>query len=166
MSLAPQPHKWPGRRWLISVFVIFTAQLGLIFGLSDRAPMIARYAPKGPRIGIAGPASAEALALEDPTLFALPHRRVFSGAAWMQTPEMPARSFSWSEESRPLLLGAAELGTSFSHFMATNVFSRFPTLTVPRPELGLPQVRSVNIASGSSLLRIEDRCRADGCSRR
>jgi TonB family protein len=44
------------------------------------------------------------LALKDPTLFALPHFRGFSGDAWLKPPPAPERSFEWTEEPRWLAL--------------------------------------------------------------
>src|SRR5207245_8560915 len=73
------PEVWSARRWVGAVLLVFVLQLGAIFWLIDRTPVRVRQAASGPRLRLAGPGSAELLALEDPTLFALPHRLGFSG---------------------------------------------------------------------------------------
>src|SRR5205809_7676920 len=67
---ALSPVVWSARRWVGAVLLVFVLQLGAIFWLSDRTPVRVRQAASGPRLRLAGPDSAEVLALEDPTLFA------------------------------------------------------------------------------------------------
>jgi hypothetical protein len=150
-----QPPAWPRRRWLITVLLVLSLQLGLILLLSDRTPLSVRSSGSGLRLRLAGSGSAEVLALEDPTLFALPHLRGFSGPAWMSIPPRPARSFSWSEEPRPLVLSAADLGAAFNRFLATNDFNALQTPASPQPELVLPKIPPLVVSSTSSVLHIE-----------
>jgi hypothetical protein len=146
---------WSRRRWLVAVLLVLVLQLGLILWLSDRAPIRARRAAGGPMLRLAGPGSAEMLALDDPTLFALPHRQGFSGPAWITTPRLPERSFSWSEEPRWLLLRVPELGAAFNRFVATNDFNALQTLAAPEPALALPGILPLAVSAGASALRIE-----------
>jgi len=156
IAASPQPSGWAQRRWLVTVLLVFTAQLGLIFGLSDKPRPRARPSGAAPMLRLIAPGSSEVLALMDPTWFALPHRQGFSGPAWMTTPGFPARAFSWSEELRPLGLRTQDLGAAFSRFVATNDFAGFQTLAPPEPALALPAVTPLALASNSSL-RIEGR---------
>jgi len=150
-----QPGGWPRRRWLITALLVFIFQVGLIVALSDRAPLKRPGKSLAPLVRLAGSGWAELLALEDPTLFALPHSVGFSGPAWMKTPALPVGAFSWSEKERPLELDARELGAAFHHFVATNDFNRFQTLTPPEAVLLLPKSSSSMAPSSSSSFRIE-----------
>ena len=121
IAASPQPSGWAQRRWLVTVLLVFTAQLGLIFGLSDKPRPRARPSGAAPMLRLIAPGSSEVLALMDPTWFALPHRQGFSGPAWMTMPGFPARAFSWSEELRPLGLRTQDLGAAFSRFVGTKI---------------------------------------------
>ncbi len=156
IAAPPQPATRPQRRWLITVLLVFAAQLGLIFGLSDKTRPRARSSVSRASLRLAAPGSNEVLALMDPTWFALPHRQSFSGPAWMTIPALPTNAFSWSEELRPLGLRTQDLGAAFNRFVATNDFAGFQTLAPPEPALALPAVTPWAVASNSSL-RIEGR---------
>jgi hypothetical protein len=54
--------------------------------------------------------SSEWLALNDPTLFALPHQKDFASAIWLQTAASTQPSFRWTEPPRWLPLSADDLG--------------------------------------------------------
>ena len=150
-----QPSVWPVGRWLSIILIVFALQLGLIFGLTDRTPLVARTFAQGPTLRISGAGSAELLALSDPTLFALPHHQAFSGLAWMTPPPLPARSFSWSEEPSWLSLGVQELGAAFKQFVATNHFELVQTLMPPNPVSTLSAGQAAITTFTSSVLRIE-----------
>ena len=100
------------------MLAVFAGQLGLIFWLSDRAPIRALPAAGGPTLRLAGPGSAEILALEDPTLFALPHRQGFAGQAWLTTTWTTNRSYLCPDEPTWLQLEPLELGAAFNQFVA------------------------------------------------
>jgi len=152
---AVQPTIWSGRRWVSAVLGIFVLQFGFIFWLGERPGY--RPPPSGHALAwrIAGPGWAEMLALQDPTLFLLPHRHGFSGPAWMKTPGLPAASFFWTEPPRWLSLGERELGSTFNRFIATNNFGRLQTLVLPDPAIKLPEAASRVLLPATSSLRIE-----------
>jgi len=63
---------------------------------------------------------AELTAGRDPTLFALPHARGFSGGAWLSfQPEIPKLS-NWSAPPEWLALPLDQLGNSLHEYVATN----------------------------------------------
>ncbi len=155
MIVAPmQPRAWPRRRWWLTVLVVFAGQLGLIFWLSDRAPIRERPAASSPRLRLAGPGVAEFLALYDPTLFALPHRQGFAGQGWMTIPQPPTNTFFWSEQPHWLALGLSALGTTFNQFVATNQFNPVQVWTPPELALALPELATQATVPASSALRI------------
>ena len=132
---------WSRRRWWGMVVVIFAAQLGLIFWLGDRRSITTHASAPAPEIRLAGKGSLEWLSLDDPTLFALPHRRGFSGLAWLTIPSLPTQYFDWSEPPRWLSATVPRFGTIFTHSAETNdlrstlIFERpVPEFSVVRPE--------------------------------
>jgi hypothetical protein len=149
-----QPIGWGRRRFLGAVLLIFILQLGLIFWLSERAPASVRPPASAPPLRLAAGQADEILALEDPTLFALPHQHGFSGPAWMSIPPPPVRSFSWTEPPRWLAFNSEDLGIDFNCFVATNHFDRLQTVAAPEP---VPQLRETTplTVPTESALRIE-----------
>jgi hypothetical protein len=128
-------------RWWIAVGSVFGVQLGVIFWLGDAKPKPQSPFPNVPQLRLAGPGSAELLALTDPTLFALPHRLGFSGAA-SQLPEIrPEPRLEWRDTTPQWLvpLAADELGSAFRAYMATNIAELAHVMAQPSPQLVLPE---------------------------
>ena len=92
-----ESRPWPRRQWWGMVTLVLIAQLGLIFWLGDTSPVAPRAAGPSPRLDLIGDSRTELLALEDPSLFALPHSQGFSGLAWLAAPSPPVLFANWSE---------------------------------------------------------------------
>jgi hypothetical protein len=103
---------WATRWWAV-VMLVFAAQLTLIVWLGDERPAPGPPAGTGPVLTLAEGTSRDLLALADPTLFALPHREGFSGAAWLSTRAQEIRPFAWSEPPRFLELPLEQLAVRF-----------------------------------------------------
>jgi hypothetical protein len=117
-----------------------SAQVGLIFSLSDRKPLSPRQPDLTTTFHLVadappGSAIAEWMKLEDPVLFALPDSRTFSGLAWMTGPELRHQSVDWSEPPRWLTLPMDELGWAFAEFVRTNVIGPRVLADRPAPQL-------------------------------
>ena len=110
------------RRWWGLVALIFSGQLGLIFWLGDTVPIRPRPAAPAFTFKLAGGASDELLAFNDPTLFALPHRSGAVGTASPRTPQPEVHSFQWSEPTNSLFPPVDQLGAVFRRFIETNAF--------------------------------------------
>jgi len=82
-----QPQHWVTGRWGGLTVLVFAAQLGLIFWLGKAHPIPRQPTDFPPSLSLAGPGTADVLALSDPTLFALPHRENFSVPAWLNIAE-------------------------------------------------------------------------------
>lgn len=152
---SPEPRGWPRRRWLLFILAVFGAQLGLIFCLSDPPPLPPRLPPQAAAIHFVPGSASDLRALEDPTLFALPHREGFSGLAWLQAPPPPFRGFAWSEEPNWLQLSADRLGTIFDPLIEPDDPNAPPTLSRPEPKLTLTQVPAPEPGPSQSWLRLE-----------
>jgi len=150
-----QQDAWRPRRWLCAVLLIFILQLLFIFWLGEGPLILSRPTSNGFTWRIAGPVWAEILALQDPTLFLLPHRNGFSGPGWMKTPGLPASAFFWTEGPRLLTLSDRDLGATFYRFIATNNFGPLRTPSPPEPTVTLPEVPKRVLLPASSSLRIE-----------
>jgi hypothetical protein len=109
----------------IAVALVFAVQLALLFWLGNPPPAKPLPITAPPMIHLAVNESRELLALQDPTLFVLPHRDNFSGAAWLKVPAENFMPTNWSEPPRPLRLLPEQLGAAFAAFMQTNPPPRY-----------------------------------------
>jgi hypothetical protein len=125
------------RQWGL-VALVFGAQVGLLFWLSDRTPLRPRQATAAPTLQLADQGSTELLAPGDPTLFALPRQQGFSGPAWLEVPRREFQSFHWTEAPRWLPVSLPGLGATFNGFIETNNLDSLPAPAQPEPELTLP----------------------------
>jgi hypothetical protein len=153
-SALSEPRPWPRRRWWFLIALVFAAHLGLIFTLADRSPVVPRQPAGVPALKLVTDGS-ELLALNDPTLFALPHPRGFAGAAWLQVPSPPFRPFKWTEPPRWLALPLEQLGAVFARFMETNRFAPFQLELNPSPDLTVPELAPEPAVAAQSALRLE-----------
>jgi hypothetical protein len=128
------PRRGPSRLKIwFAIAMVFAAQVGVAFWLGNPPPVKHFQPATVPVIYMADDRSRDLLAINDPTLFILPHRDNFSGDAWLK---MAPRKFSptnWTEPARPLDLPREQLGATFVAFMQTNHPPRFQ----PRIESGL-----------------------------
>ncbi len=151
-----EPRRWPRDRWWTWIAVVLAIQLGLIFWLGKPQPVAPRAGDFAPslQIPIVGPEAAQLLALTDPTLFALPHREGFSGAAWLTIPVQESHPYLWSEPLRWLALAQDRLGADFAAVMATNYLNALPIFAQPELELLVPTVAGSVFLPTQSTLRL------------
>ncbi len=156
MNATPiEPRPWPRVRWGLLIVLVFAAHIGLIFALGDRKPIVPRKPDFTPTVHLAADA-AEMLALSDPTLFVLPHRNGFAGAAWLQSPPLEFQPFQWTEPPRWLEISVEQLGGVFAQLMQTDKFEAFQLEFKPAPGLTHPAPLPAEIAPvGHSTMRIE-----------
>lgn len=150
-----EPRRWSPVRWGVSVALVFVLQIALIFWLENRAPIVPRQVADAAPARLAVTTADGLLALENPTLFALPNRQGFSGQAWLtvQPKQFPAPT--WSEPVQWLSLPAQELGSEFRHFVETNPAPAFSTIIMPEPEWTAPASFSAPSQPAPSRLRLE-----------
>jgi hypothetical protein len=156
---APEPRaggRWPFRRWLALITLVFAAHVVLIsiFGAKRSAVPGGSMRQGGvPQLTLADN-SSELIALDDPTLFALPHGNDFAAFDVLAS-NRPA--FRWTGPHGELASPAAEnLGAVFNRFMETNQFAGFQPDFKPEPELSEPGLpfATVSVLPQSSTLRI------------
>jgi hypothetical protein len=111
----------------IAVALVFAAQIATLFWFGNPRPIRRNHPTAGARISLLTNAWGELLALQDPTLFALPHPDNFSGAAWLRNTNQEFQATNPSEPARPLLLSTEQLGATFTTFMQTNPVPRIQT---------------------------------------
>jgi hypothetical protein len=154
-SALAESRPWSGCRWWGLVALIFGVQLGLIFWLGATAPIRPRPAATGFTLKLAGSASSELLALNDPTLFALPRRQGFAGPASLGTPGPESHSFQWPEPTNSLLLADDQLGVVFSRFIGTNDFNSPHLSDSLKPLPTLPDLPPLAVSEPPSTLLLE-----------
>jgi TonB family protein len=86
----------------------------------------------------------ESIALRDPTLFALPNARGFSGGAWLRLQPATPKLTNWAAPLEWLTWPADQLGNSLSDYLSTNRPSEETLLNSLRvtapPEVRIPDV--------------------------
>ena len=128
---SPSRRRARGLKLWIAIGLVFAAQVGIFFWMGNPPPAKPPQAPAPPVVQMV--ARNELLALQDPTLFVLPHRENFSGDAWLKIPPREFPPTNWTEAARPLELAKEQLGAPFVAFMQTNLPPRFQ----PRIDSGL-----------------------------
>jgi hypothetical protein len=144
---------WTRGRWLTWIALIFAAHAALVFAFGGRKPIVPHAVKDAPVLNLAA-AADERLALNDPTLFALPHRKDFASASRKQMPvEQP--SFHWTEPPGWLPLSAEQLGAVFNEFMQTNGFPGLELQLKPPLKLSTPELPITPVLAQNSTLLIE-----------
>jgi TonB family protein len=137
----------------IAVAVAFAVQVGLLFWLGNPPVIKPARPPTPPVIHFDANGSEELLALQDQTLFVLPHRDNFSGAAWLKMSPQTFEPTNWTEPALPLPLPPEQLGAAFADFMQTNPPPRFqPQMNSGFVDLDVAAMEPI---SASSELRVE-----------
>jgi hypothetical protein len=145
---------WPMSRWLLLIVLVLAAHVVLIFIFSTRKPITPRAVTNVPELELAG-GSGEWLALNDPTLFALPSREGFAGPAWLEPPPLHVHMVDWTEPPRWLQLPTEELGAIFSQFMQTNRFVNFQFPLKLPVQITVPLVPLEPTLAQTSTLHVE-----------
>jgi TonB family protein len=153
-----EPQRWKASRWWAIIGLVFITQLGLIYWLGKpnhslvvRNNQSLAFQLTSPN---AGPEALEALALSDPTLFALPHREGFSGQAWLTIRAQESPPFVWPDVPYSLAPIQDLLGTDFQQFMATNQQDNLPSFAQPELLLKQPEVVATRPFQTESTLRL------------
>jgi hypothetical protein len=150
----PQGEGWSRKKWLAFVALIFAAHVALIFALGEKVEIVPRAVINVPTLKLAKD-SEELLALNDPSLFALPNPKDFASSVWLKMPDVKQPSFRFTESPRWLPLSAENLGATFQQFMQTNYFAGYPLDFKPQPKLSEPVLPIEPALAQNSTLQIE-----------
>jgi hypothetical protein len=151
----PDGGSWTRSRWLTFVVLVFTAHVLLLFVFGGRKQVVPRAVANVPMLNLADN-SSQWLALNDPTLFALPHQKDFASAGWLPVPVTNSPPFRWPESPRWLPLSTNELGLAFSQFMQTNRFADLELQLKPPVKLSAPALPVESALAQTSALQIQD----------
>jgi TonB family protein len=150
----PGVGSWTRSRWLMLIVLVFAAHVALLYVFGGRKQIVPRAVTNVPVLKLARQ-SSELLALNDPTLFALPHSGDFEEAIRMPTSVLKQPLFRWTEPSGELALSAQELGTVFNEFMQTNRFAEFELQLKPPFKLSPVELPAKPLPAQNSTWRIE-----------
>ncbi|MDB6029884.1 MAG: hypothetical protein JWM16_222 [Verrucomicrobiales bacterium] len=154
--------QWSNRKWLLTVFLVFLLQVALILYLGER-PSLPIPPPRfQTSIQLAAdPLSEEQMAsspiLSDPTLFALPQPKSFSGDAWFTFSPMEHSFANWDEPRRWLELDTNRLGMDFSSLVERREDQ--PWLIADKP---MPPLAGIEILTAPQLVRTHSELRLEG----
>jgi hypothetical protein len=149
----PNRARWPLKRWLLFIALIFAAHLAAIFIFAERKLPAPRPVMNVPHLQLADN-SSEILALDNPTLFALPRAGDLASVG-LQTPTVNPPVFRWSESPHFLPLPAQMLGAVFRQFMQTNTAQHAPLDFKPPPKLSSPSVSLPPVFADHSSWQLE-----------
>lgn len=118
-------RSWTQRRWGWILAGGLIAHTGLVWWFGERPEPLGVVAAPDPVAKLAVDAGKlrevlGAARFSDPTLFALPSARGFSGTAWVRPAPPPISWPEWSEAPRWLPLETNELAAVFTRFLDTN----------------------------------------------
>jgi hypothetical protein len=133
----PPAEGWSRQRWLTLIALVFAAHVGLIFIFGTKKQIVPSAVKNVPQLQLADNDN-ELVALDDPTLFALPNAKDFAAAVWLKMPAIAPPDFRWTESPRWLALADGKLGATFVQFMQTNRFAAFQLDFKPPPQLSEP----------------------------
>jgi hypothetical protein len=150
---------WSRGRWWMAAVITLIVQVLLIVALSDLRPIVPRQSETQTSLRLVGDAPPDSaigalVNLEDPTLFALPGLRGFSGAAWMKAQPPARRRIDLAEPPRWLTQNVDQLGAAFAELVRTNPAPHHAFGDKPAPRLTEITVPPVPLPVKSSL-RIE-----------
>jgi hypothetical protein len=138
------------------VALVFIVQLGLIFWLGSRTPIRPRVPTGALTLYLGGQAPAELQALNDPTLFTLPHPEGFSGPVWRRMPRPKFRPFEWSAPTEHFPLAIDRLGAVFNRLLETNQFQALQIPAQLEAAPTLPDVPRLAVLADHSVVQFED----------
>jgi hypothetical protein len=147
--------RWTRSRWLTLVVLVFAAHLGLLYAFGARKPVVPREAVHVPLLKLADHAN-ELIALENPTLFALPRPQDFQSVFRAPAPAPPQPLFRWTEPSVWLPPSAEGLGAVYDASLRTNPLAGLELQLKPGPMLSLPALPIEPVLPQASTLQIAD----------
>ncbi len=115
----PPSDGWSPAKLIFFIALALAAHVAFIFIFENKKPSPPRPRPLIPQLQLAD-SSSELIALDDPTLFALPHANDYATAFWQRPPVVAEKNFRWTEPPRFLPVMANQLGAAFHAFMLTN----------------------------------------------
>jgi hypothetical protein len=124
---------WYGKKLIVLIALALGVHLGLIWFFGNKNRIVPRQVSHVPRLQLANDQN-QLIALEDPTLFALPNQKDFSSVTWSAIPVVAEPSFQWNESPRWL---APETNSPETVFKA---FTRAPAPLGMAPEAKPPPV--------------------------
>jgi hypothetical protein len=145
---------WSRKKWLIMVALVFAGQVAIIFVLGEKQVPPPRAVKIAPHMTLADSFN-ELIALDDPTLFVLPHANDFASAVWNEMPIVPQPAFRWPATNAAAPLATENLGAVFTRFMQTNQFAAPVLEFKPEPALSEPVFSVPPAFAGNSSLQIE-----------
>ena len=141
------------RKFYLWIMLALLAHVAFVFIFGTKKTIIPRAVADVPQLQIAD-SSSEFVALDDPTLFTLPHANDFAAAVWLRSPVVPPPSFTYTEPPQFLPLPVEKFGASFSAFMQTNRFAEYQFDFKPQPLLSGADMGFASVLPQHSTLRV------------
>src|SRR5262245_47605270 len=155
----PDLETWSRARYWTAFAIALVAQALLIYALSERQPAAPRAVESTPvhylvLDSLVDTATSEWLQLGDPTLFALPNLRGFSGAAWLRPNALNYQPTDWVGPDCWLTPDLTEPAAPFTETVDRNTAVCPAFVDKPAPRLSEVNPRSIPLPTKSSV-RVE-----------
>lgn len=147
-------HGWSWKKTVFLIVLVFAAHLGFLFVFGAKKLPAPRKPSPVPQFQMAGNSFPELMALDDPTLFAVPHVQDFVPAIWRQLTNDISPAFHWPEPSTFLQPQPGYLGAAFNEFIQTNRFAKIQLRFKPQPRLAMPIVPAISLLPTTSTLHV------------
>lgn len=160
-GLNPPPagkSDWSAGRWTLYIAIAFAVHIGLIYLLGNRQPIQPRPVKNAVSLQLALACNSY-LELQDPTIFAGPHRHGFASSTWLPLPKIPYPTFRWTEPPHLLDLAAEQLGAAFLSYARTNIPVPREIALLPAPTTSILAPVSLSPVPKQSTLRVDSRLR-------
>jgi hypothetical protein len=144
---------WPFKRIVILTLLVFVVQGALVIILGEKKSAPVRTAVNAPHFQLADDSSG-LIALDDPTLFALPHTNNFGASIWLGSPTITTPSFAYTEPLKELPLDSASLAMNLRVFLTTNDNATALPAFKPEPELSAPEPILTAALNGKTTMQI------------
>jgi hypothetical protein len=149
----PPDFTWPWRKIFFLILLAVIVHVALICFFGTKKQIVPRPVSKVPRLQLAGDHD-EFIALENPTLFALPNPRDFSSPLWLKIPVVMSPSFRWTELPKWLPLNTANPGATFQQFLTATTVPEIQLDVKPAPELTVQHISLGTALPQDSTLKI------------
>lgn len=149
----PPESGWSWKKICFLIALAFVAHLTFIFVFGAKKTPGPKAVGKVPHFQFANQAG-EWIALDDPTLFALPHVEDFAPAVWRNTPTNRPPPFRWTEAPSFLAPAVEALGLAFGALMQSNQIAALPLNFKPEPKMTIANFSVESMLPKNSTLEI------------
>ena len=148
-----EPRAWTRRRWALMIALVLLAHFIAVLVFGAKQALGVRPVTRVFTLQLAR-ANDELIALNDPTLFALPHANDFAPFNRLEAMNLTPPVFRWSESPQWLPLSGEFLAKTLAQFTATNQVENWTLDFKPNLQAREPQITPATALPQQSTVRL------------